>query len=97
MGQSGHPDVSWAKAFSADGGTAILTSDKGFTKGPQRKAIEGTGLQVVLLPEKWAFSTVYYQAAFILFWWSKIFREVGDIANYSEKTVDRIRLMLYKK
>jgi len=32
-----------------------------------------------------------------LFWWSKIFREVGDIANYSEKTVDRIRLMLYKK
>ncbi len=32
-----------------------------------------------------------------LFWWSKIFREVGDIANYSEKTVDRLRLMLYKK
>jgi predicted phosphate transport protein (TIGR00153 family) len=32
-----------------------------------------------------------------LFWWSKIFREVGDIANYSEKTADRIRLMLYKK
>ncbi|MEE9256928.1 MAG: TIGR00153 family protein [bacterium] len=32
-----------------------------------------------------------------LFWWSKIFREIGDIANYSEKTVDRIRLMLYKK
>jgi hypothetical protein len=32
-----------------------------------------------------------------LFWWSKILREVGDIANYSEKTVDRIRLMLYKK
>jgi hypothetical protein len=77
MGQSGHPDVSWAKAFSADGGTAILTSDKGFTKGPQRKAIEGTGLQVVLLPEKWAFSTVYYQAAFILFWWSKIEKTVS--------------------
>lgn len=32
-----------------------------------------------------------------LFWWSKIFRELGDIANYSEKTADRIRLMLYKK
>ena len=32
-----------------------------------------------------------------LFWWSKIFREVGDIANYSEKTSDRIRLMIYKK
>ena len=32
-----------------------------------------------------------------LFWWSKIFREVGDIANYSEKTVDRVRLMLYQK
>ncbi len=32
-----------------------------------------------------------------LFWWSKIFRELGDIANYSEKTTDRIRVMLYKK
>ncbi len=32
-----------------------------------------------------------------LFWWSKILREVGDIANYSEKAVDRIRLMIYKK
>lgn len=32
-----------------------------------------------------------------IFWWSKIFREIGDIANYSEKTADRIRLMLYQK
>ncbi len=32
-----------------------------------------------------------------IFWWSKILREVGDLANYSEKTADRIRLMLYKK
>lgn len=32
-----------------------------------------------------------------VYWWSKIFRELGDVANYSEKTVDRIRLMLYKK
>ena len=32
-----------------------------------------------------------------VFWWSKIFREIGDIANYSEKTADRVRVMLYKK
>lgn len=32
-----------------------------------------------------------------VYWWSKIFRELGDVANYSEKTVDRVRLMLYKK
>ncbi len=32
-----------------------------------------------------------------IIWWSKILREVGDLANYSEKTADRIRLMLYKK
>ena len=32
-----------------------------------------------------------------IIWWSKILREVGDLANYSEKTADRIRLLLYKK
>ena len=29
-----------------------------------------------------------------IFWWAKIFREVSDLANYSEKSADRIRLML---
>lgn len=51
-GQRGHPDVSWATAFQKDNGTAILTADRGFTKGLQRKAIQATGLQVVLLPIK---------------------------------------------
>lgn len=32
-----------------------------------------------------------------IFWWSKIFKEVGDLANYSERTTDRIRLMIYQK
>lgn len=77
-GQAGTPDISWAKNFSENGGTAILTSDKGFIKGQQRKAIEATGLQVVLLPEKWAWSTAYRQAAFILFWWSKIEEAVSE-------------------
>ncbi len=30
-----------------------------------------------------------------LFWWSKIFKELGDIANYSEKSVNSIRMMIY--
>jgi hypothetical protein len=77
-GQAGKPDVRLAKDFAEDGGTAILTSDKGFTKGQQRKEIEATGLQVVLLPEKWALSKAYYQAAFILFWWSKIEKAVAS-------------------
>lgn len=77
-GQAGKPDVSWAKEFSENGGTAVLTGDKGFTKGQQRKAIEDTRLQVVLLPEKWAVSTAYYQAAYILFWWSKIEKAVSE-------------------
>jgi len=80
-GQAGQPDVSWAKDFSEDDGTAILTSDKGFTKGQQRKAIEATGLQVVLLPEKWAVSTAYSQASFVLFWWSKIENAVASGTN----------------
>lgn len=80
-GQAGKSDVSWAKDFSESGGTAVLTSDKGFTKGQQRKAIEATGLQVVLLPEKWAWSTAYYQAAFILFWWSKIEKAISEGTN----------------
>ncbi len=29
-----------------------------------------------------------------IFWWAKIFREVSDLANYSEKSADRIRPML---
>lgn len=32
-----------------------------------------------------------------IFWVSKVFEKLGDIANYSEKTADRMRLMLYKK
>lgn len=32
-----------------------------------------------------------------IFWLSKVFDKLGDIANYSEKTADRMRLMLYKK
>ncbi len=30
-----------------------------------------------------------------LFWWSKIFKELGDIGNYSEKSVNSIRMMIY--
>lgn len=80
-GQRGHPDVSWATAFQKDNGTAILTADRGFTKGPQKKAIQGTGLQVVLLPKKWAGSLAHVQAAFILFWWSKIEKAVEGGKN----------------
>ncbi len=32
-----------------------------------------------------------------IFWLSKIFEKLGDIANFSEKTANRMRLMLYKK
>ena len=30
-----------------------------------------------------------------LFWWSKIFKVLGDIGNYSEKSVNSIRMMIY--
>jgi len=30
-----------------------------------------------------------------LFWWSKIFKELGDIGNYSERSVNSIRMMIY--
>ena len=30
-----------------------------------------------------------------LFWWSKIFKELGDIGNYSEKSVNSIRMLIY--
>ena len=77
-GQSGHSDVHWTTAFANDKGRAVLTSDKGFIKGPQRKAIEATGLQVILLPKKWAESLANVQAAFILYWWSKIEKAVAS-------------------
>ncbi len=87
-GQRGHPDVSWATAFRKDNGTAILTADRGFTKGHQRKAIQATGLQVVLLPKKWAESLAHVQAAFILFWWSKIEKAVKEGKNSDIWTID---------
>ena len=81
IGQRGHSDVNWTTAFRNEKGTAVLTADKGFIKGPQRKAIEATGLQVILLPKKWAESLANVQAAFILFWWSKIEKAVESGKN----------------
>ena len=31
-----------------------------------------------------------------IFQWSKIFQKIGDVANFSEKTADRLRALLSK-
>ena len=88
QGQRGQSDVYWTTAFRNENGTAVLTADRGFTKGWQRQAIEATGLQIILLPKKWAESLANIQAAFILFWRSKIENAVKEGNNSDIWTID---------
>lgn len=67
------PDVDWIVGFSQDGGKGILSADR---KMLRRKSlireISKLGLTAIFLPQNWANSRIYKQAAYILFHWPSI-------------------------
>lgn len=66
-------DETWIPRFAADGGKAILSGDRKIRSRPnQIKSIRDSGLICIFLPSEWASSRRAIQAAFLIYWWSKI-------------------------
>ena len=69
----GRPDEDWVAAFARDQGAAIISADRRMLRRPTMiQKITQTGLRAIFLPQDWAESKRYYQAAHILYWWPKI-------------------------
>ena len=69
----GKPDIDWIVAFLKDGGKGILSADRKMLKKKRFIGdISKLGLIAIYLPEKWADSRIYTQAAYILFHWPAI-------------------------
>lgn len=66
-------DETWLPHFANEGGVAILTGDSRILKRPnQLAAIKQCGLVSVVLSDQWSHQKRGWQAANVMFWWSRI-------------------------
>ena len=73
LNMNGLEDETWISKFIAQGGTGFISGDRQMLKRDALvKQIKTTGIIAVFMPSEYASAKRIWQAAHMMFWWSKI-------------------------